>query len=449
MQETADRASTVDLEDFFENGAVPLHIVGADGTILRANRAELDLLGYAPAEYIGRSITDFHADKPVINDILARLSRGQKLDRYPARLRAKDGTDRFVEITSSVQFKDGRFINTRCFSFDVTKVRMAEREVERREHQLQQILNALPAAVYMTDKEGTITYFNPAAEKIAGRTPTLGEDQWCVTWRLKDQKGKPLPHHECPMAVALKEKRPVRDVWAYAERPDGSIVPFAPYPTPLFDERGELTGAVNMLVDITDQKKREEHVEFVMHELSHRSKNLLTIVHSLAQRTIRNSNSLSEFENKFLPRIQALARTHDILVENKWEGANIREVITGELRSFGDDAIFKRATVRGSDIVVKPSVAQNVNLAVHELLTNAMKYGALSGESGSIEVEWTHEPATNLLRLSWTESGGAPAGPRPTHKGFGTQLLETIFSEQSFNYAPGGVHFKGAMQLFQ
>src|SRR5690349_19345442 len=95
---------SADLEDFFENGEVALHLVGADGTILRANRSELSLLGYEPHEYIGRNIADFHADQATIDDILARLTRGEKLKRYPARLKAKDGTDRFVEITSSVQF---------------------------------------------------------------------------------------------------------------------------------------------------------------------------------------------------------------------------------------------------------------------------------------------------------------------------------------------------------
>lgn len=98
-----------DLEDFFENSAIGLHIVGGDGTILRANRAELELLGYTAEEYIGRHISEFHADQPIIGDILRRLSCGDKLDRYPARLRAKDGSIRHVLITSNSRFEDGRF----------------------------------------------------------------------------------------------------------------------------------------------------------------------------------------------------------------------------------------------------------------------------------------------------------------------------------------------------
>jgi PAS domain S-box-containing protein len=219
-----------DLEDFFENGAVALHLVGPDGILLRANRAELDMLGYAAEDYIGHHIAEFHADQAAIADILARLSRGEKIDRYPSRLRAKDGSIREVEITSSVQFRNGKFINTRCFTVDVTELRRAEKALRNKERQLQQVLDALPAAIYTTDHEGRITYFNPAAEKLAGRKPALHDDQWCVTWRLRDPKGQPLPHDECPMAIALREKREVRGLWAYAERPDGSIVPFAPYP---------------------------------------------------------------------------------------------------------------------------------------------------------------------------------------------------------------------------
>src|SRR3712207_692988 len=105
--------NSLDLEDFFENGTVGLHLVGPDGTILRANPADYAPLGYAADEYVGRNITDFHADPETIADILARLTRGEKLDKYPARLKAKDGSVRHVLISSSVCFRDGEFVNTR------------------------------------------------------------------------------------------------------------------------------------------------------------------------------------------------------------------------------------------------------------------------------------------------------------------------------------------------
>jgi PAS domain S-box-containing protein len=119
------------------------------------------------------------------------------------------------------------------------------------------VLDALPAAIYTTDAEGRITYFNQAAADLAGRRPELGADEWCVTWRLYRPDGTPLPHDQCPMAVALKENRPVRGEEAILERPDGTRIAFAPYPTPLRDASGALIGAVNMLVDISDRKATE------------------------------------------------------------------------------------------------------------------------------------------------------------------------------------------------
>ena len=121
-----------------------------------------------------------------------------------------------------------------------------------------ELLDALPAAIYTTDAAGRLTYYNAAAVQLAGRKPKIGSDEWCVTWRLYRPDGTPLPHDECPMAVALKTGRPVRGLEAIAERPDGTLVPFMPYPTPLHDASGNVVGAVNMLVDLTDRSHAEQ-----------------------------------------------------------------------------------------------------------------------------------------------------------------------------------------------
>jgi PAS domain S-box-containing protein len=120
------------------------------------------------------------------------------------------------------------------------------------------ILDALPAAIYTTDAAGRITYFNEAAAALWGHRPQIGTSEWCGSWKLFWPDGRPLPHGECPMAIAIKEQRIVRGMEAIAERPDGTRVPFDPYPTPLFDASGELVGAINMLVDLTARKEVEE-----------------------------------------------------------------------------------------------------------------------------------------------------------------------------------------------
>jgi PAS domain S-box-containing protein len=123
---------------------------------------------------------------------------------------------------------------------------------------LKVILDAIPAAVYTTDAEGRVTGFNEAAVRFSGRVPRLGSDSWCVTWKLYRPDGTPLPHDQCPMAVALKEGREIRGVTAIAERPDGTRVHFMPYPTLLRDARGKIVGAVNMLVDLSEQMRADE-----------------------------------------------------------------------------------------------------------------------------------------------------------------------------------------------
>ncbi|RWM94049.1 MAG: PAS domain S-box protein [Mesorhizobium sp.] len=257
-------ASDFDYRDFFENGAVALHLVSAEGIILRANKAELDLIGYPAEEYVGRHIAEFYPDHEVIEDILARLIRGEKIERYPARLRAFDGSIKHVEITSSGHFSDGKLINTRCFTVDVTDLERARSELRRKDSTYHQILDALPVAIYTTDPHGTITHYNRAAADLAGREPEIGKDKWCVTFKLFTPDGKELPHDECPMAIALKENRPVYNQRAIAQRPDGSFFPFQPYPTPIRDETGNLIGAVNMLLDLTERDRAEE----VRHHLS-------------------------------------------------------------------------------------------------------------------------------------------------------------------------------------
>jgi PAS domain S-box-containing protein len=116
------------------------------------------------------------------------------------------------------------------------------------------VLDELPVPIYVTDAEGAVTYWNRACVGFAGRQPQLGKDRWCVTWKIYGTTGEFMPHDQCPMAQAIRQKRTIRDCVAVALRPDGSRVAFRPYPTPLFNAQGKLTGAVNMLVDVTDEQ---------------------------------------------------------------------------------------------------------------------------------------------------------------------------------------------------
>lgn len=258
-----------DMEDLFENGAVGLRFVAGDGTILRANQAELALLGYRHDEYVGHNLGEFDADNDRLAKVLERVRAGESVDKYPARLVGGDGRVRHVQISSSGCFLRGEFLHSRCFTVDVSEQERLNRTIRKRDQISRQLLQALPTAIYTTDAKGRVTFFNEAAVDFAGRRPLLG-DEWCVTWKLFQLDGSPLPHDQCPMAIAIREARPIRGEMAIAERPDGSRLTFAAYPTPLFDDDGSMIGAVNMLVDITEQQEIERALQDLNSRLEQR-----------------------------------------------------------------------------------------------------------------------------------------------------------------------------------
>jgi PAS domain-containing protein len=126
--------------------------------------------------------------------------------------------------------------------------------VQQGGYNLHQTLDTLPIPVYVTNTEGVITYLNRACIGFSGRTPSVGIDRWCVSWRLYTEPGQFLPHDQCPMAVAVRERRSIRGLRAVAERPDGTRINFLPYPTPFFDGAENFAGAVNVLVEMIEDR---------------------------------------------------------------------------------------------------------------------------------------------------------------------------------------------------
>jgi two-component sensor histidine kinase len=190
-----------------------------------------------------------------------------------------------------------------------------------------------------------------------------------------------------------------------------------------------------------ERDEREAHVRLIMRELSHRSKNLLAIVLAIARQTSRHTTSFSDFETRFNSRIQALADAHDLLVEQQWSGAAIDDLVRAQLAAFG----MEKVACHGPRVMLRTEAVQNVALALHELATNASKYGALSVPAGKVDIEWAREPGKpgeQNLRLSWRESGGPQVVP-PASKGFGCFVLERVtvnaLGEGSLEFKPEGL----------
>ncbi len=184
---------------------------------------------------------------------------------------------------SPVRDDQGKIIGASKISRDITERKLSEARLRDSERQLQELIAAIPAAIYTTDAEGKITFFNQAAAELAGRAPTIGSDEWCMTWKLYHPNGTPLPYDECPMAITLKEGRAIRNAEVVAERPDGTRVPFIPYPTPLRDGVGKTIGAINMLVDVSERKQAETQQRVLLSELNHRVKNNMQMLQILLE----------------------------------------------------------------------------------------------------------------------------------------------------------------------
>jgi two-component sensor histidine kinase len=192
---------------------------------------------------------------------------------------------------------------------------------------------------------------------------------------------------------------------------------------PLLDEGGTANALTSVAVDITPQKEYHHHLRVVMRELTHRSKNLLAVVQGIARQTAQSVADVPAFVDSFSARLQALARAHDLLVDGAWRGAGIEELIASQLGHVIESRA-DRVRSSGPAILLKPEAAQNVALALHELATNASKYGALSTHHGIVRVHWG--PVDDeRFEIVWSEEGGPPARP-PVRKGFGSVMIERL-----------------------
>jgi len=354
-----------------------------DGIIRTWNPAAERIFGYTAKEAVGQPVTilippDRLDEEP---HILARIRSGEKTDHYETVRRRKDGSSVDISLTvSPVRNAAGQIVGASKISRDISDRKAAEEKLRLSEQRLQDLLAAIPAAIYTTDADGKITYFNQAAVELAGRTPTIGSDEWCVTWKLYWPDGTPLPHDQCPMAVALKEGRAIRNAEAIAERPDGSRVPFIPYPTPLRDAQGKVVGAINMLVDVSERKQAETHQRVLLNELNHRVKNNMQMMQSLldsASRQIRTPEA-QKILNEASRRVAAMAAAQRVLYgtthATRFKSAEFVAAVCKTAQETFPAGV--KIVCGESSGELSNDDAMPLALILNELLTNAAKHGA-------------------------------------------------------------------------
>jgi PAS domain S-box-containing protein len=465
------------------------------------------------------------------------------------------GEVRWVAVEGTVvRNAQGRAVRLLGVTRDITKDRIAEDSLRKRERVFRELLGALPGAVYTTDAAGRVTFFNRAAADIWGSCPRLGVARWGGAWPLFHPDGTPMADEDCPLALALREGRPIRGIEVIGERADGTRVHFIPYPTPLHDESGALVGAVNMLIDITElkrteaalrdsetrlrqaltagrviafewdpraglsqrsdnaveilgrdptqagdelrntflarvhpedragfkahvygvspgkpaysaifrflhpdghvvwleetaegefdaggrfvrlkgvtrdvseRKRAEERQSLLVAELDHRVKNVLACVSAVAQRGRDGSPSIVEFLRELDGRILSMANAHALLSRGRWLGVHLADLVRRELAPWVGEG---NAIVEGPDIVLTADATQSLAMVLHELATNAAKYGALSTPSGHVCVRWDRQVNGNTsagLIVEWRELDGPPIAA-PSRPGYGTSVIEDL-----------------------
>ncbi|HET6726358.1 MAG TPA: PAS domain S-box protein [Gammaproteobacteria bacterium] len=314
--------------------------------------------------------------------------------------------------------------------------------VERAAQQLAAIVESSDDAIISKDLNGIIQTWNKGAEHLFG-------------YRAEEVIGEPIyilipPDHTDEEPYILDRIRHGESVEHYdtvRQRKDGSLVDISLTVSPIKDATGTIIGASKIARDVTDRRQAERHRTLLVHELSHRVKNSLATVLSIAVQTQQNTTTQADFQTAFMARLIALAHTHDLLMQSDWSGATLRKLIETELEPYRRDGAPRWAII-GSTVQLDAKTALALGMALHELATNAVKYGALSDDNGRIEISWRVDVAEGggvMLRLFWLETGGPRIAAKPTRRGFGSRLIERglkheLHARVRLDFDPEGVH---------
>jgi two-component system CheB/CheR fusion protein len=334
----------------------------------------------------------------------------------------------------------------RQLGFSVERIRAEEarQRGEQASRLLASIIETSGDAIVSKDTNGIVTSWNNGATQIFGYT-------------ADDMVGKPIitlvppDRHNEESAILERIRRGERidHYETVRQRKDGSLVDISLAVSPLKDAAGKVVGASKIARDITERKQAEARNELLTREIQHRTKNLFAVVQAVVARSFSGKQTAKEAESAVVDRLRSLAQTHVMLMDKQWQGANLAEVVHSEMRPFAD-----RVQVDGPDLLLTAAAAQNFSLALHELATNAAKYGALSNSRGRVRISWSVSKSNGsaLFTFRWQERDGPPVS-LPTQKGFGSAVLEQVMAEYfdvppCVDFAVGGVSYelKGSLE---
>ncbi|AWN52927.1 PAS domain S-box protein [Methylobacterium sp. 17Sr1-1] len=359
------------------------------------------------------------------------------------RLRDANGTVTWVQASGRcIHDSDGKPLRFPGVAVDITARKAADAARFAGEARLKSIMETVPVGILLAEApSGRILMGNRRLAEILGHSTLYASSSSAYgEFVASHANGRVVEAQEYPLAQISSGRCKQAAIEVLYQRPDGERRWIAISGEAIEDEGGATVGAVVAVSDIGDRKAAEAQQDILNRELSHRLKNTLTLVQSIASQTLRNAPSLDAARDALAARLIVLGKAHDILLAGQTDSASVDRVVQEALRLHDDTG--RRFRVSGPSLFVGPSVALSLGLMLHELATNAVKYGALSTAAGCVTVDWTVEGtgAAAEFRLDWREQGGPPVAP-PTRRGFGSRLIQRGLAggDVALRYAVEGV----------
>jgi PAS domain S-box-containing protein len=425
----------------FENAAVGIAHIGRDGRWLRVNRALCRILGYPVDELLTKSFRDVTYPDDLAADLAKfELMREGKIDSYEVEKRdvRQDGVIIWARKTvGSVRKGDGSIDYFVSVIEDISARKQAENELRENEERFRSSLLHCPLPILLFDDREQILVISQSWLEQSG----YSKEELC---RIEDWTIRAYGLHSSEVLEGIREfiitstEPEARSAELMIRTKDGRERLWSFVFSPLAVQPGGHRLFVCIAQDVTDQKAHEEQVHLLMREINHRAKNMLSLVQAIARQTA--ARETEDFIERFTERIQALAANQDLLVRNEWQGVDVEDLVRAQLAHFAD-LLGSRIIVHGPPVRLTAATAQAIGLTIHELATNAGKYGALSVDAGRVDVRWRIDGDT--FAMTWTESDGPPVSP-PQRWGFGNTVVtsmvkQTVNGEVQLDYAPSGV----------
>ena len=430
----------IELRDFYaalvESSDDAIVAKNPDGIVISWNPAAEKLFGWSSEEMVGGSIRRLlPPDRQEEEDqILSRIRAGERVPPFYTKRLHKNGHLLDVQVSvSPVRDSAGKIIGASKLARDVGEYLRVQRAVRESEERFRMLAENISQFAWMAGPDGNIFWFNKRWYEFTG----LSDDEAMNPVRRRVVHPDYRKRVVATYLEAIEAGEDYEDTFPMRSK-DGEYCWFLSRAKPIRNEDGEIVRWFGTNTDITEQREQSEQIRLLLMEVNHRSKNMLTTIQALARRSAPGE---AGFIARFEDRVQSLAINQDILVGREWREVPLDELIALQL-AFIDDAPGE-FRVAGPPLSLAPRAAEVIGMAMHELATNSLKYGALSFEGGSVDIGWSRRPDGTGLQVWWRERGGPPV-VEPAHNGFGMTLIRDVpqhnlGAEVSLKFHPGGV----------